>query len=74
LDEVPEGLKGIILPGGKFKKYVANGDPQTGSVYNKWIEIWNSDLNRAYNADYEVYDERAQNGDDSVVEILISVK
>lgn len=75
LDSVPEGLVGRHFEGGLFQTVVAQGElPE--SLVRKWKEIWDNDakLNRAYTYDFEIYDERARNGDNSEVHIYLSIK
>lgn len=55
LDHIPEGMIGKTIETGNYKEYTAIGNAQEGAVYNEWVKIWNSDLNRAYTADFEVY-------------------
>jgi predicted transcriptional regulator YdeE len=43
-------------------------------VFNEWPKIWNSDLPRAFTADFEVYGDKAQHLSDAEVEIFISIK
>jgi predicted transcriptional regulator YdeE len=43
-------------------------------VADTWKEIWNSNIPRAYQADFEVYDERSKDWSKAVVEIFISIK
>jgi predicted transcriptional regulator YdeE len=62
LDTIPEGMKGITIEKGTYIKYTTKAD----KVFEEWTNIWNSDLPRAYTADYEVY------GED--VNIFLSVK
>lgn len=75
LDSVPEGLVGRHFEGGLFQTVVAQGElPE--SLVRKWKEIWDNDakLNRAYTYDFEIYDERARNGENSEVHIYLSIK
>lgn len=45
-----------------------------GAVYNEWVKIWNSELERTFTADFEVYDERSQNPENAEVDIFVAVK
>ena len=45
-----------------------------GIVYNEWVKIWNSDLDRTFVADFEVYGEKAQDPTNAEVEIFVGVK
>jgi len=73
LDEVPKGMIGKTIEGGSFHRRTAKGNISEGLVYNEWVSIWNADLNRAYNADFEVYDERAANPGIAEVDIFLSM-
>lgn len=73
LDEVPKGMIGKTIEGGSFQKRTVKGNISEGLVYNEWVNIWNSGLNRAYTADFEVYDERATNPGIAEVDIFLSM-
>lgn len=49
-----EGLHCADIPSQWMVSYAARG-PQPQSVIAQWQKIWNSSLNRAYCADYDVY-------------------
>lgn len=74
LDQVPEGLTGIMIGGGNYEKRTVKGNLHKGLVYDAWVDIWNSDLQRAYTADFEVYGAAAQNPEDAAVDIYISLQ
>ncbi len=74
LNTIPDGMVGQSFEGGTFAQFLSKGDATKGAVYNTWSEIWNTDLNRLYTADFEVYGERAQNPSDAEVDIFVSVK
>lgn len=59
----------------KFQKFTAKGE-MPNAVMQTWKTIWEQDevLNRAYQYDFEVYGEKSQNGNESEVEIFVSVK
>lgn len=46
------------------------------AVMETWKEIWTKDneLNRKYTADFEVYGEKSQNGENSEVDIYIATE
>lgn len=73
LDEIPEGMIGKSLEGGNYLHLTARGDIHQGLVGSKWGEIWNSDMNRSYTADFEIYGEKAQNPQDAEVDFFIAV-
>ena len=74
LNEIPEGMIGKEFEGGKYKKFTVKGDPTKGAVVEEWLKIWNSDLEREYTADFEVYGEKAQNPENAEVEIYVAIK
>ncbi len=74
LDEIPEGMIGASFDGGEYEKFVSKGDLHKNVVYDTWVEIWNTDLNRAYTADFEVYGEKSMDAKNAEVDILIAVK
>jgi predicted transcriptional regulator YdeE len=75
LDVIPEGMIGRDFEAQNFKTFLAQGE-LPNAVVETWKEIWNSDkeLNRSYTYDFEVYDDRARNGDQSEVSIYIATK
>ncbi|MFT3681561.1 MAG: effector binding domain-containing protein [Ferruginibacter sp.] len=74
LDSIPGGMIGKTIEVADYKKYTATGNILEGLVFNEWLKIWNSDLNRAFTADFEVYDERALNPKNAAVDIFVAVK
>ncbi|MFS4456292.1 GyrI-like domain-containing protein [Maribacter sp. 2304DJ31-5] len=74
LDTIPEGMIGKSFDGGNYVQLSAKGDLTKGVVINKWLEIWEMDLERVYTVDYEVYGEKAQHPADAEVDFLIAVK
>ena len=57
----------VIIPAGDY--HVIDVDPTVpNAVYSAWVEIWNSDLNRAYTTDFEFY------AKDGSVKIFLSIK
>ncbi len=73
LDKVPEGLTGRIITGGTYTTFTAKGNLNEGIVVQEWMKIWNSDLDRAYTADIEIYGEKAQNPENAEIDILIAI-
>lgn len=73
LDNIPEGMVGWTIESGQFTQYALKGDLSTGLVYNKWTEIWQSDLERSFAADFEVYDQRSTDATNAEVDIFISM-
>ena len=74
LDQIPEGMIGKEIEGGKYNKLTAKGDITKGIVAQEWLKIWNSDLKRIYTVDFEVYGEKAQNPENAEIEIFVAIK
>ena len=74
LDELPEGMLGMEFKGGGYQKFISKGDLTKGAVVQEWSKIWNSDLERMYTADFEVYGEKTQNPENAEVEIYVAIK
>ena len=52
--QIGEEIESIIIPKGKYAKFVITGDVQN-SVGQAWQEIWNMELKRKYTCDFEEY-------------------
>jgi predicted transcriptional regulator YdeE len=70
--KIPEGLDSLLIPKGLYQINIAKGQ-MPDCVINTWKEIWNSDIPRAYQADFEVYDERSKDWKNAEVEVYISI-
>jgi predicted transcriptional regulator YdeE len=74
LDLIPAGMVGKQFSGGKYTVHHTKGNILKGMIFEAWMKIWNSALDRAYTADFEVYGEKAQNPEDAEVDIYVAVK
>lgn len=74
LNSIPDEMIGKSFDGGNYVKLSAKGDLMKGLIVNKWTEIWEMDLDRAFTADFEVFGEKAQNPNDAEIDFLIAVK
>lgn len=75
LENIPNGMVGREFNAQTVTTFMAQGELPM-AVADKWREIWDADkeLNRSYVYDYEVYSDRARNGELSEVDIYIGVK
>jgi predicted transcriptional regulator YdeE len=74
-----EHYKTLTLPASNYKKFTTDAGKMPEVVINAWQEIWqindkDFEGERAYVADFEIYDERAVNPDEAVVAVFIGVK
>lgn len=74
LDNIPEDMMGKTIESADYEELIAKGNLSEGIVYNKWLEIWNSDLNRSFTADFEVYGSKTQNPENAEVDIYIALQ
>ncbi|MCD0474643.1 GyrI-like domain-containing protein [Flavobacterium sp. EDS] len=73
LENIPAGMTGKTIAKETYKQFTAKGNLADGIVIQKWIEIWNTDLNRKYTADFEIYGEKASNPENAEVPIFIAL-
>jgi predicted transcriptional regulator YdeE len=75
LDSIPDGMIGKTFEEANYSRRIAKGNILQGMVLREWTNIWNSDLPRAYTADFEIYDEKkAQDMENAEVEIFVAIK
>lgn len=74
LNEIPDQMVGKIIESASCQKIVAKGNLLHGAVYNEWVKIWSSDLERIFTTDFEVYDERSLDPENAEVDIYVAVK
>lgn len=74
LDTIPNGMVGKAFDEATYTKHIAKGNILQGMVFGEWTKIWNSDLDRTFTADFEVYGEKAQNPENAEVDIFVAVK
>ena len=73
LENIDEGFSGLSVPAGKYQVYLLAGDP-LHSILDAWQEIWESDANRAYTADFDLYTANAKSFEETEVKIYLAVK
>lgn len=69
----PAGMDSLFIPKGNYQKFIAKGIIPA-CIGNTWKEIWNTDINRAYQFDFEIYDDRSKDWNNAEVDIFISLK
>jgi predicted transcriptional regulator YdeE len=71
--QAPEGMTSLTIPAGNFIKLIAKGK-MPDCIANAWKDIWNSDIERAYQYDFEIYDQRSKDWSNAEVDICVSNK
>lgn len=76
--EQPTGLEAISVPAGRYLVFTSRRGPPAEIVGEIWQTIWNwfagSDVQRAYQYDYEQYDRIELAGGAVSVKIYISIR
>lgn len=78
-EELPEGLEKHIIPIQTYVKFTTDAGPMPEIVVEAWQEIWQTPPKilggqRNYHTDFEVYDERSLNQQNTVLDIYIGLK
>lgn len=73
LDEIPEGMIGQAFEGGKMAKFTSKGNLDDNIIYQTWLEIWNTDLDRKFTADFEIHGPKSMNRANAEVDILVAI-
>lgn len=71
-DYIPAGMACKKLPGGVFAKVEVFGE-YPDSLLAAWEDIWDSDIERAYTTDFEVYDQHFTEENDYYFNIYLSL-
>ncbi len=78
LKELPEGMTAITIPAQHYLKYTTFPGPMPQVCINAWQHIWltqqEENAERLYEADFEIYDERAADPFLTVLDIYVGVK
>jgi predicted transcriptional regulator YdeE len=72
LDNIPKGLISLTVPQSDYAKYIAKGR-LPDCVGEAWQQIWASNVDRTYIADFDVWGPKACNPEDAEVEIYVGV-
>lgn len=71
--EPPVGMSRLVLPGGAYTKWVARGK-MPDCMSQAWQEIRQSDMERSFDYDFEVYGPDSRDWNQAVVELFIASK
>lgn len=75
-ENVPADFKTVIIPPANYQKFTTPSGKMPEVVITAWQEIWSMDFGgqRAYQADFEIYDQRASDPANAIVDIYIGMK
>ena len=69
--EATPDMDSLLIPADNYSKLMARG-AMPDCISKCWKDIWNTKTGRAYNHDFEVYDERSKDWSNAEVEIFVS--
>lgn len=78
LHDIPAGFETLIIPEQSYAKFTTAPAPMPDVVRNAWFSIWkmtDADLGgkRRYATDFEIYDERASDHQNIVMDLFIGI-
>jgi|GEM_PF-578012 len=78
-ESLPEGLVAKTVPAGRYAVFTSARGQVQQVVVDVWKRVWATPKrelggDRTYKADFEFYDQRAQNPSDAVMEIHVGIK
>jgi predicted transcriptional regulator YdeE len=79
VENLPTGMIAKNVPAGRYAVFTSEKGLVQKVVVEMWQRVWATPKNalggdRTYKADFEVYDQRAQNPADAVVDLYIAVR
>lgn len=78
-ESIPAGMVAKQVPAGRYAVFTSEKGPVQKVVVEMWQRVWATPQralggDRTYKADFEVYDQRAQNPADAVVDLYVGVR
>lgn len=73
IESIPNEMVAKTFENENYRKFIAKGNILQGMVFEEWTKIWNTEIDRKYSADFEVYGEKAQDPENAEVDIYISL-
>ena len=78
-DDVPEGFSTLTIPPQKYAKFTNSPGPMPDVCVNLWQKIWKMEplelgSERGFRTDLELYDERANDHQNVVLDLYIGLK
>jgi predicted transcriptional regulator YdeE len=79
VENVPVGMTVKNVPAGRYAVFTSERGPVQKVVVEMWRRVWETPKSalggdRAYKTDFELYDQRAKNPADSVVDLYLAVR
>jgi predicted transcriptional regulator YdeE len=74
VEHVPEGMVARKIPAGRCAVFTSDRGPAARVVFETWKRIWAAPLDRAYKTDFELYDERAADPQNTEISIYVGLR
>jgi predicted transcriptional regulator YdeE len=79
IDSIPEGMVAKQVPSARYAIFTSENGPVWNVVPEAWQKIWSTTASemggeRAFLADFEIYDERAADPQNAVVDVWVGIK
>lgn len=78
-ESIPQDFKTLIIPAQNYIKFTSDSGKMPAVCIEMWQDIWRMNARdlggeRAYKADFEVYDERSHDHNNAILDIYIGIK
>lgn len=74
VEEIPSGMVIKKIPAEKYAMFTAKG-PYSEAITKTWVEVWqNKDIERTFTNDFEWYDSKSTDDENSIVKIYVAIK
>lgn len=78
-ENVPKGLQKLVIPEQKYVRFTTEPAPMPEVIVKAWNEIWETSPTelggkRRYQTDFEVYDERASDHENIILDIYVGIE
>jgi predicted transcriptional regulator YdeE len=79
LENIPAGFTALTIPAATYQKFTTGSGPFPDVVINAWQKIWQMSATdfggeRAYHADFELYDQRACDPANASLDVFVGIK
>lgn len=76
---IPDGMVTVKVPASQYALYTSRRGPVPAVIIETWQRIWATPPadpagRRAYQSDFEIYDERARNPQDAIVDVYVGLR
>lgn len=77
-ENIPSGFQKLIIPSAKYQKFTTPAGKMPEVVINAWQQLWKMSAadfegKRAYQADFELYDQRASDPENTIVDVYVGI-